>query len=628
MTTPIEPASVHFNQDGVPVSDTFDDIYFSTQDGAAETEYVFLAGNHLPERFTHMNETRPFVIAETGFGTGLNMLLAAMRFLEHAPATGKLHLVSFERYPLSADEIATALSHWPQLTPLQEALLAGYPALISGVHRIFLHSRITLDLHFGDVLEALPGWVKTNSGQVNAWFLDGFAPNKNPHMWQPALYQAMSDAAAPTCTLATFTAVGEVRRGLIDAGFAMNKRKGFGHKRDMLTGHKLQPENVPAGLTSRKERHIAIVGGGIAAACLARILTEQTDQNLIVTLLCADNTLASGASGNPQGAVYPLLQADFTPATQFYSQAFLYAQRFYRSFAPQYFHACGVLQMAFNDTQSKRQHHTLSRTNYPASFVHSCRKEQASALTGIPLAHGGLYFPTAGWVEPSLIVKQLVEGSRLHLHTSTRITSVRSSKGRWLLSGQQSNVVNGYQGIFDDVIFANGAGLMDFLQGALTIRPVGGQVSQVAATKDSVAIKTVICHKGYMTPANQSAHCIGATFSKLNQETLADYLSPDNASLDADNQENLTRNHRHVPIELEQLQGQRRSVRATTPDHLPIVGPHPGYGPGVWVCGGLGARGFTTAPWCAQYLADSMFKRVSAIDARIAKAINSQRQVS
>ena len=156
MLTPIEPARIHFNAQGLPISDTFDDIYFSKQDGAAESDYVFLQGNQLAQRFATWSSNEPFVIAETGFGTGLNMLLASALFLAVAPANAQLHLVSFERYPLTKADIGRALTQWPHLSSLLGALCDEYPPLVTGVHRINLHQQIRLDLHFGEVLETLP----------------------------------------------------------------------------------------------------------------------------------------------------------------------------------------------------------------------------------------------------------------------------------------------------------------------------------------------------------------------------------------------------------------------------------------------------------------------------------------
>lgn len=647
MSTPIEPAQIHFNDQGLPISDAFDDIYFSTQDGAAESDYVFLQGNRLAQRFTTWPLAEPFVIAETGFGTGLNMLLTSALFLATAPASAELHLISFERYPLTKADIERALSRWPQLASLCEALPEEYPPLVGGVHRVNLHSRIRLDLHLGDVLETLPSWAQCCPVKVHAWFLDGFAPSKNPQMWQQSLYNAMSRTAAATCTVATFTAVGAVRRGLIQAGFAMTKRAGFGHKREMLIGHKVRPE---APRLSTPARRVAIVGGGIASACVAQLLNNHAKSLDSVTLFCADEALAERASGNAQGAVYPLLQADHTPVTQFYNQAFSFALNFYRRYCASAWHPTGVLQLGFNEHLRKRQHAVVTRTHYPTQLVQAVDAEQASTLSGISVEYPGLFYQNGGWLSPRQAILSMLNHTRTKVMTHTRVTEVQphSQKRGWTLTALNLATNESFTDHFDDIILANGAELTHFNprgDGAkgLIIRPVGGQVSQVRSDDDATAtadkLKTVLCHKGYLTPAVQGSHCLGATYTKLAPGAEHNYLS---TSIDTDNTQsepapfnradddhaNLELTHRYTPLRFSHSATNRRAIRATTPDHLPLVGPHPGYPqrPGVWVLGGLGSRGLTSAPWCAALLIDQIFGRPLAVDWRVKKAIDSHRQ--
>ena len=149
----------------------FDDIYFSAEDGLAETRHTFLQGNGLPEAWRHV---RRFCICETGFGTGLNMLAAWRLFEETARPEQRLDLISIEKYPLTRDEIRTALAPWT-LQPQLDRLLAQYPIRVRSFHRLNLTPRVTLTLIFDDVLAALPQL----DAQVDAWFLDGFAPAKN-----------------------------------------------------------------------------------------------------------------------------------------------------------------------------------------------------------------------------------------------------------------------------------------------------------------------------------------------------------------------------------------------------------------------------------------------------------------
>ncbi|MED5432618.1 MAG: amino acid oxidase, partial [Pseudomonadota bacterium] len=153
--SPIQPASVDW-QDNTPVATAYDDPYFSRQDGMAESRYVFLEGNRLPDRFAALSPGDLFVVGETGFGTGLNCLLAAQLFLQTAPSQAHLHLVSVEKHPLTLDDMRTALAHWPELALLSRALLAEYPPATPGQHRLKLHPNISLTLLYGEAERCWP----------------------------------------------------------------------------------------------------------------------------------------------------------------------------------------------------------------------------------------------------------------------------------------------------------------------------------------------------------------------------------------------------------------------------------------------------------------------------------------
>lgn len=216
---------------GAPRSKQFDDVYFSAEDGYAETRHVFIKGNNLPEGW---RDRKNFTIAETGFGTGLNFLCAWRLFRETAPGQ-RLEFISFEKYPLEAPEIKEALEHWRGRFPEElEALIALYPKNHSGTHRIEMGENVALTLIFGDVNEEFP---KLNA-QVDCWFLDGFKPATNPDMWTDIVFRNMARLSNPGATFATFTAAGAVKRGLAAAGFDVKKIQGFGRKRDMLVGVK------------------------------------------------------------------------------------------------------------------------------------------------------------------------------------------------------------------------------------------------------------------------------------------------------------------------------------------------------------------------------------------------------
>lgn len=231
-------AKIHFNDKGTPISEQFDDVYFSDAQGLAETQYVFLQHNLLPQRLSEF-DNKTFHIAETGFGTGLNFLTtwqALNKFNLENNTKAALSFLTFEKYPIAKADLQQAYVAFPELSDLCEQILAQYPAQINSDFTIKFADNVTLTVVFGDVNTRIPELTLPENSKINAWYLDGFAPNKNPDMWTQNLFENMARLANTDCTLATFTAAGFVRRGLIEAGFAMKKFPGFGHKREMIAG--------------------------------------------------------------------------------------------------------------------------------------------------------------------------------------------------------------------------------------------------------------------------------------------------------------------------------------------------------------------------------------------------------
>lgn len=224
MATHDQSEGLDWRETGVPVSRRFDDPYFSLQGGLEETRHVFLKGSGLPDRFTE-----GFRIAELGFGTGLNMLACLMSWASTG-RSGRIRFTSFEAYPLSAAEMARALSAFPEIEDVARPFLAAWA---DGKRQIALPG-LDLTVIEGDARETLPVW----QDQADAWFLDGFSPAKNPELWSDALMAEVFSHTAPGGTFATYSAAGHVRRALSDAGFAVERIPGYATKRHMTRGRK------------------------------------------------------------------------------------------------------------------------------------------------------------------------------------------------------------------------------------------------------------------------------------------------------------------------------------------------------------------------------------------------------
>jgi tRNA 5-methylaminomethyl-2-thiouridine biosynthesis bifunctional protein len=213
-----------------PYSLDFNDIYYSTESGQHESEYVFLAHNHLHTRFAAADGK--FVVVETGFGTGLNFLVVADCWRRVAPDDASLHYIAYELYPLTLADMQKACACWPAYQHLSQALLSNYGDLKIGGNHFYLPNNITLTIVVADIQAGLAAI----NNHVNAWLLDGYSPAKNADMWSDTLFTRMANLSTHNTTFATFTSAGQVRRGLQAAGFKVKKHKGFGKKREMLSG--------------------------------------------------------------------------------------------------------------------------------------------------------------------------------------------------------------------------------------------------------------------------------------------------------------------------------------------------------------------------------------------------------
>ncbi|WP_434628145.1 bifunctional tRNA (5-methylaminomethyl-2-thiouridine)(34)-methyltransferase MnmD/FAD-dependent 5-carboxymethylaminomethyl-2-thiouridine(34) oxidoreductase MnmC [Chromobacterium sp. CV08] len=558
-------------QDGQPQSVAFGDVYFSRDSGLEETRHVFLRHNQLEERFAALRPASQFVIAETGFGTGLNFLCAWQCFAAQAPADARLHFVSAEKYPLTPADLARALALWPQLAALSTELLEQYDALTPGWHRFVLaEGRVMLTLMIGDVLDVLPRL----DARVDAWFLDGFAPSRNPDMWQQALFDQMARLSAPGASFATFTSAGEVRRGLAAAGFDVRKAPGHGRKRHICHGWIAEPPSPGwqppwyARPPQRwRERSAIVVGGGISGAATARSLAGRGWQ---VTLIERLPHLAGAASGNPQGVLYAKLSPHLTPLSRLVLAGYGYSLRTLRRLLPQGadWQACGVLQLAHDEQEAAKQQ-ALARLGLPPAVVRPLDRDEASEMAGVALPQGGLFFPQGGWAHPPALVRRLAEHPNIALRAGRTALelSYDPAQRSWTASDE-----SGALAVASVVVLAGAAETAQFDPAShLPLKKIRGQITSIAATEQSARLRTVLCGEGYVSPARQGRHCLGATF-KFDDDDLA--------LRDGEHRENLAMLAELSPAlrasladdAPEQLEG-RASYRCTSPDYLPLIGP-------------------------------------------------------
>lgn len=595
------PAHIRLDESGTPYAPDFADCYFSRQDGLAESRYVFLQGNRLPQRWQGREQ---FVITETGFGTGLNFLATWQAWRDDPQRCQRLHFVSIEKHPIPRQALRDLLKGWPELQPLADELLANYPPLLAGFHRLNLAAgQITLTLCFMDVMSALDELLAS----VDAWYLDGFAPARNPAMWRAEVMQRIAGLSRAGATLATFTAAGDVRRNLQAAGFTPQKRSGFGKKREMLVGVLTTPPPVKhdapwfALPDPPAIRRATVIGGGIAGCQVARSLAERGWQ---VTLLERHERLASEASGNRAGVLTPKMTAQPGWGERFYRQASTYAIRQVRQLQESGcaigWAQCGSLQLAYEPREAARQQ-AIRERGLPEDFVQILAADAAAEVAGIPLAVGASYFPEAGWLNPASLCAALVAHDNIDVRTLTAAALLNPEGISIIASGQEAD---------------------RFTQSAfLPFMPVMGQTSHAQASAFSSRLRTTLGHEGYLTPALAGEHVFGATFARHVREASLD------SAADAMNLAQLRRYLPEFAASLGTLRSGHAAVRMTTPDRYPVVGALPDadyfrrmyadlrhgrphqtfadarYQAGAFIAAGFGSRGLSTSGLCAALLA-------------------------
>ena len=639
-----QQAHLNWDAQGQPLCARFNDLYFSNEDGLAETRYVFLANNQLPGRFAALAAGEQLVIGETGFGTGLNFLCAWQLFEQQAAPGARLHFVSVEKYPLSNADLQRALALWPELAPYAEPLLAQYVALHPGFQRlVFAGGRIVLTLLIGDALE-LFGQL---DAQVDAWFLDGFAPAKNPDMWTPELFAELARLSHASTTLGTFTSTGYVRRRLNDAGFKMKRVPGLGKKWEVLKGGFIgTAEASEKPWFSRPPQPVGprsaiVIGAGLAGCATAASLAQRGWQ---VCLLERHAAIAQEASGNPQGVLYLKLSAHHTTLSRLIVSGFGHSRRLLeRLHKGQDWDNCGVLQLAFDAKEAQRQ--TQLAAAFPADLLTNLDRSAAEARAGISLPAGGLFYPDAGWVHPPALCALLSKHPNIQLQLHQEALELRRNGDSWQAwNGEQLLASAGV------VVLASAAEIKRFSQSAdLPLKRIRGQISRLPATEASRALSTVVCAEGYVAPVRQDEHTLGASF---------DFNSDDLTMKSADHASNLQLLEEISPelsdalnapaLDPEQLQG-RAAFRCTSPDYLPIVGPLADSAAfaeayavlgkdarqvpatpcpwldGLYINSGHGSRGLITAPLSGELIAAWLNNEPLPVPADVAQACHPNR---
>jgi tRNA 5-methylaminomethyl-2-thiouridine biosynthesis bifunctional protein len=570
---------------GAPRSDQFDDIYFSAEDGLAETQHVFIQGNDLPRAWAGKNS---FVICETGFGTGLNFLTAWKLFDETAKNAQGLDFISFEKYPLTSKAIKSALAPWAQYFGRRiDTLCDNYPLRIAGFHRIKMSSNITLTLIFDDVNDA----IQQISTTVDCWFLDGFTPAKNPDMWSDTLFQNMAQLSRKGTSFATFTAAGDVRRGLTESGFSVEKKKGFGRKRDMIAG---KFEGTDAPLQKMIGNNIAIIGGGLAGTSCAYVLKQYGFNPIIYEREAA---LATGASGNAIGLYNPRFTAQRDAVSNFFVPAYAQIIRLAEKAADKIdYNPCGALHLINTPEKEKRFENLIENWGWHSDHVQILSAKEASAVSGVAIDQRCLYLPDSGALSPHKLCHYMADD--IDVRTLHHISDLSDLKAH-------------------AIILCNAYATKEFIEW-LPLETVRGQISEVETPSSLESLNCNIHYGGYVSASKKGSNILGATFQKwLDHKDVTDEDHTDNIS-------KLTQALPFLKGSDFKIKSGRASLRTAMQDRFPVVGIVPGY-ENVFVSAAFGSHGVVGALQSAHYLADLLRNGPLCLPEMTAKALAPQR---
>lgn len=557
--TQIQSAELGFDEGGRPFSRRYQDVYRSRAGAFEEAAAVFLDGCGLRQRW----RARPrFCIVELGFGLGVNFLATLAAWAEDAERPASLDFVSVEAHPLSRADLARALDAVGARGRPVESLLAQWPLPLPGLHRlVFAEGRVRLTLAIGEAASM----VTRLPAAADAFFLDGFAPARNPGMWAPGLFRQLARLARPDAGLATYTAARGVREALSEAGFEVALAPGFGGKRERIVGRyapRWRSFPPPPEAPAWSAREAIVIGAGLSGCAVTAALAARGWQ---VSLLEDAAAIARGGSAQPLVADHLHVAPDDNPLARLTRAALLLGRSDFPSE-----HPAGKLQAADTEAEALRQADTVRRLGFPADFVQALDVAQASDQAGLRLARGGLWLPLAGLADPAARCRSLLEraGDRVRLRLGTRVHALRYRDGRWEALGDAGRCL----AVAPVVVLANAGDAQRLgAQQAAPLRRVRGQTTRVAAGA-LPRLQTVLGGDAYACPTPDGGILVGSTFDDgeslvpdpeadlSNLRRLLRILAPGSSSLD---------------VLLASAAPGACGFRYTTHDRLPVIGALP-----------------------------------------------------
>lgn len=607
---PLQPAVLSFDGQGVPSSAMYGDAYHARAGALEQARHVFLHGNGLPGRWAGRDA---FTVCETGFGLGSNFLALWQAWRASPDRPHRLHMLSFEAHPFAQGDLRTALQgHTGELRDLADALIAAWPCLLPGLHRLeFEGGRITLTLAFGSV-EHLAQQVEAS---VDAFFLDGFSPLRNPAMWSRRLFGQMVRIANEGATAATWCSAGQVRRDLSAAGFLVSRVPGFGGKRHLSVAVLRPGLGRPLPRVSRDA--VIVVGGGLAGAGVAHSLALRGHAVKVI-----DPAFGRAAAGSHEGhrnaAMTPALSRDDNPMSRL-SRAGILAGRLRWRDIPGVLEPCGSLMRIATDDTALWQR-ALQAWRFPPEWAEWCPAEDTEARVGLPLQDGGVWLGAGALLRPARLIPSLLAHPRIDI-LAERVAGLRRQPDGWRVVRADGSML----AEAPRVVVAIGADTPALLATAMSltslpklagIQRMGGQVAHFKAG-GVPATHAIVAGAGYWLPQDDGVHVGGSTYtfdepaSVPTAEGFAEVAQKVAALLD---------------LEPERLKDARAEPdgwagwRAAVSDHLPVIGPVDAEA-SMWLACAYGSRGLSWMTLAGECMAAQLAAEPQIAERELLRAI-------
>ena len=650
----IRYAQINWSDQYGAISKQFDDIYFNSELKIDQTRYLLQQGNHLLKRWLDCKNDF-FCIAESALGCAVNLLLTCQlfeQFLAENPANPLKRLIftSFEKHPLRKIDLQRALQNAPELSAFTTPLLAQYPLALIGCHRIHINN-VTIDLWLGDIFDTLPTLYQYQTGLFDIWCVNELSSANTSPTSKQKLLNLIVISSKQGASLLIPTTSETITSQLQAVGYHVSNLTKK-NQPILVASLKKQVINTqyaqhfrPGKNTLSKE--IAIIGGGISSACLSLALIKRGYQ---VTLYCKDKTLGFGASGNQQGALYPLLNKQHDALSQLFVNSFLYARNYVELINrshPFAFDLSGLLQLYYDKSAGIKLDKIL-QADLPLNLVEKTTPQQTDNLANIDIGQYALHYPLAGWLSPTQMVKAVFDKAQqtgqLTINLNAQLNHFEETKDGWLCHFEKQSVTHPL------LALTTAMHTLEFKQcEALPLSAARGQVTHIKSTAGVKKLKLTLCHEGYLTPSINNIHCMGATFKR---HTMDQHFVEQEQIDNKNKLEKCITNkpwvHEIDALHLTESQNNANvGIRCTTRDHFPYMGALPDYQAtkvfyaqadkkmptknapfhnNLFILSGLGSRGLNTAPLLAETLASQINHEPLPLDMPILQAMQCNRQ--